>query len=43
MDKQLKLDTWKYAIGGAIYNSFIKAVKELEEAKLEKQPYQDEE
>lgn len=42
-NKQLKLKIWANAIGGAIYNTMIKAAKQLEEAKLDKQPYQDEE
>ena len=42
-EKQQILDIWKYAIGGAIYNTLIKAAKELEHSKIERIPYNDEE
>ena len=43
MDKQLLLKTWNEAIGGAYYNTLIKAAKQLDETPIhiEKQNFQD--
>ena len=41
--KQLTLRIWAEAIGGAIYDTMIKAAKDLEDSALQQEPYYDEE
>lgn len=41
--KQKKIRVFAEAFGGAIYNTMIKAARQLEEANLIRQPYNDEE
>jgi hypothetical protein len=43
MDRQLLLKTWNEAIGGAYYNTLIRAAKYIDETpiQVEKQEFQD--